>query len=181
MHLTLPDSRVLPVRPLVAADAAALQRFNAELGGESRHRFLPHAYDDQTVGRMLARSEAGDDFALGAFDGDRLAGYFFLWHYRSRVPLLGIGLLDEYQGRGLGRQMMTLLLAAARRAGCEGIELTTMFGNERAFSLYQKMGFRYLRDVETVQGDGSIEIERAMFCAIKPGASPMDGSHRPPV
>lgn len=181
IQLTLPGGAALPVRRLRPGDAAALRRFNDELSAASRRFFLPHAYDAGTLARLLARAEAGDDLLLGAFEGDRLAGYFFLWHARARVPLLGIGMLDACQGRGLGRQMMAMLLDAARAGGAEGVELTTMLDNDRAFALYQKMGFRYLGDVQNLVGDGTTVVERAMFYEIKPGARPMEGPHRPPV
>ena len=175
------DGAELSVRRLRAGDDAALQEFNRSLSPDSRFKFLPHQYDDATVAKALARSEAGDDLLLGAWDGGRLAGYFFLWYFHARVPLLGIGLLDAYQGRGLGIQMMEILIAEARGIGSEGIDLTTMQHNHSAFALYEKAGFKYYADVENVVGDGRIEIERAMFYEIKPGAKPMEGKHRAPV
>ena len=175
------DGATLDVRRLSSSDAEALQAFNAALSDESRRKFLPHLYDDDTVHRALERSEAGDDLTLGVFDGGRMIGYFFLWYFGERVPLLGIGMLDEFQHRGLGRKMMAILIDQARENGSEGIELTTMQDNDNAFALYQKVGFRYLKDVENVVGDGRIEIERALFYEIKPGAEPMAGPHQPPV
>lgn len=175
------DGVELIVRRLGSGDGAALQTFNASLSPESRRRFLPHAYDDATVARALARSESGDDYLLGLFDVDRLVGYFFLWRVKERVPLLGIGVLDEFQHRGLGSQMMQLLIDHAVTKGREGIELTTMRDNHNAFALYQKCGFRYYADVDNRTGDGTVVVERAMFYAIKPGAGPMEGEHAPPV
>jgi ribosomal protein S18 acetylase RimI-like enzyme len=181
MHVRQRDGRELPVRRLTTGDAAALARFNDDLSDASRRLFLPHRYDGATLAKILARAEAGDDLTLGVFDAERIAGYFFLWYFRQRVPLLGIGLLDAYHGPGLGRQILTLLHGEARPAGRDGVELTTMPDNARAFALYQSVGFRYLRDVENIQGEGETVIERAMFYEIKPGARPMDGPHRPPV
>ncbi len=131
--------------------------------------------------KALSRSEAGDDLLLGAFDGERMAAYFFLWYFAQRVPLLGIGMLDDYQGRGLGRQMMQLLIDAAKANGNEGIELTTMLDNRNAFALYQQVGFAYYGDVENIDGDGRVVVERGMFYEIKPGAERYDGKHAPPV
>ncbi len=179
--LTTGEGVELLVRRLVGGDGAALQAFNAALSLESRSKFLPHPYDNTTVARALARSENGDDYLLGVFDGDRLVGYFFLWRIHERVPLLGIGILDEFQHRGLGRQMMQLLIDLAVAEGCEGIELTTTRDNHAAFALYQKCGFHYVGDVDNRSGDGTIVVEHAMFYTIKPGASPMGGSHAPPV
>jgi len=175
------DGQTLTVRRLVNTDGAALQRFDRDLSAETRRRFLPHGYDDDTVRKALARSERGDDYILGMFDGVRLVGYFFLWYARDRVPLLGVGLLDEFQHRGLGRRMMGLLIEEAKSTGREGIELTTMQDNDNAFALYRKMGFEYLGDVDNQTGDGTIVVERAMFYRIKDGAAPMDKAHAPPV
>jgi ribosomal protein S18 acetylase RimI-like enzyme len=166
---------------LVPGDDRALQAFNGELSDESRRLFLPHAYDDATVAKALARSEAGEDLVLGLFDGPRLVGYFFLWYFTRPVPLLGIGLVDDFQGCGLGRGMMDTLLAAARQAGRDGVELTTCLDNERAFALYKKVGFEYYADVKNMQGQGKWVVERAMFYRIKPDAQPMQEPHQPPV
>jgi ribosomal protein S18 acetylase RimI-like enzyme len=179
--ITTRDGLDLPVRRLVISDVASLQAFNTALSPESRSRFLPHAYDDATVASVLMRAQNGDDYVLGAFDGKRLAGYFFLWRIRERVPLLGIGLLDEFQHRGLGRQMMQLLIDHAVSEDRDGIELTTLPDNHNAFSLYRKCGFRYYADVRNRSGDGTVVVERAMFYTIKPGAKPMQGEHKPPV
>ncbi len=170
------------VRRLTASDAPALQAFHASLGPISQRRFFPHQYDDATVARALARADRGEDRLLGLFDADAcMVGYFFLWYFKERVPLLGIGLRDDLHGRGLGRQMMKRLIDEAVENGNEGIELTTMLDNERAFALYKKVGFRYTGEVENLTGDGTPVIERAMFYEIKPGARPFDRPHCPPV
>lgn len=177
----LRDGRTLAVRALRAGDEGALRRFNDELSGASRARFLPHGYDDATLAKVTARSQRGEDLVLGAFDGERLVGYFFLWYFNQRVPLLGIGMLDAYQGQGLGSRMMGTLIDAAKEAGKEGIELTTMVDNDRAFALYEKVGFKYYGDVSNVDGNGRVVVERGMFFEIMPGATRYEGKHAPPV
>jgi len=178
---TTRDGVELTARRLTRGDGKALQDFFHGLSAPSHRWFQAHALDDDTVGRALARSEAGDDLILGLFDGDRLKGYSFLWYFRERIALLGIGLADAYQGRGLGRGMVEFLIDAARANGNAGIELTTMQDNDRAYALYEKLGFQFLKDVENLQGDGNIVIERAMFLPLAPGARPMDKAHEPPV
>lgn len=181
MEITARDGHKLVARRLTRDDAAALVAFNDSLSPVSQRRFLPHAYDPDTLKRALQRSEALDDLILGLFDGENLVGYFFLWYFQDRVPLLGIGLRDAYQARGLGTPMMNLLLRAARETGKEGVELTTMQDNDRAYALYEKCGFKYYGDVENLTGDGTVFVERAMFYEIEPGAKPMDKPHGPPV
>jgi GNAT superfamily N-acetyltransferase len=171
----------LPARRLTRADGPALVVFNNALGVESRRKFTPHAYDGATIEKMMSRSESGDDYTLAAFDGPLLAAYFFLWYFKRTVPLLGIGMRDEYQHQGLGIQLMRHLIEAARETDRDGVELTTMLDNHNAFALYQKCGFKYYKNVENVTGDGTVVIERAMFLALKPGAEPMKGRHQPPA
>lgn len=175
------DGRAYTVRRLEAADADALKRFNAELSTSSRRFFLPHPYDDDTLARALERSEAGDDLLLGLFDADRVIGYFFLWYYTRPIPLLGIGLVDDFHGQGLGREMMRFLIEEASTAGRDGIELTTMTDNDGAFQLYRKMGFEHYKNVDNLQGTGQWVVERAMFYRIKADAQPGNESHQPPV
>ncbi len=170
-----------PVRRLTPDDRELLQDFARELSPEATRMFLPHPYDDVTLKALLRRSVQGQDLVMGLFDEERIVGYFFLWYFRSRVPLLGIGMLDAIQGRGLGGPMIRLLLDAARAAGCDGVELTTQPNNHRAFSLYRKLGFHYYADVQNMDGNGQLLTERAMFHALKPGAQPMQGPHRPPL
>lgn len=179
--LTARSGRRLQMRRLNASDGLVLQQFNASLSARSRQLFLPHSYDDETVARLLERSEKGEDLLLGLFDGPTMVGYFFLWYFTERVPLLGIGLHDAFQGEGLGGQILEYLVRQAKSNGCEAIELTTLPNNNRAFALYRKTGFRYVGDVENINGSGERIIERAMFYEIIPGAHPFDREHCCPV
>lgn len=180
-EFTTRDGVILVARRLVPEDENALKRFNADLSEPSRRWFLPHPYDDATVAKALQRSLDGQDLLLGLFHGDRMVGYFFLWYATRRVPLLGIGLVDDFQGRGLARPMMTLLIEEATKLGCEAIELTTMMDNDRAYALYEKMGFEHFKDIKNLQGNGQWVVERAMIYRIVPDAKPMTESHQPPV
>jgi ribosomal protein S18 acetylase RimI-like enzyme len=57
------------------------------------------------------------------------------------VGRLGMGLLPDYRGRGLGRQLVAQAVRAARRAGIERVELEVFASNERAIALYRALGF----------------------------------------
>jgi putative acetyltransferase len=61
---------------------------------------------------------------------------------RSHVRGLGIGIAAGYQGRGVGRMLITRLLDWADNwAGVLRVELTVHADNDRAIALYRAMGF----------------------------------------
>jgi len=54
---------------------------------------------------------------------------------------LGMGLLPDYRGRGLGRKLAVQTIEAARQAGIERVELEVFASNEPAIHLYRTLGF----------------------------------------
>ena len=169
------------IRRLLISDCANLQEFGKSLSKESTATFLPHSYDDDIVDAFLERSEEGKDLTLGLFSKDKMIAYFFLWYYTNPIPLLGMGILDTYQGKGLGKTIIQFLIQAAREKGCDGIELTTLPDNHRAYALYKSVGFNHYADVKNLAGDGRIVVERAMFLQFNPNAVPSVELHKPPI
>lgn len=54
---------------------------------------------------------------------------------------LGIGVLPEYRGAGLGRRLIAVAIEDAFAKGIERIELEVFASNERAIALYHAVGF----------------------------------------
>jgi RimJ/RimL family protein N-acetyltransferase len=57
------------------------------------------------------------------------------------VGRLGMGLLPDYRGRGLGKSLAGQTIQTARGAGLERIELEVFASNRPAIALYEAMGF----------------------------------------
>ena len=57
------------------------------------------------------------------------------------VGALGIGMLAEYRGHGLGERLIRATIEAARVAGFERLELQVFAANTVAAALYRKVGF----------------------------------------
>jgi len=80
-----------------------------------------------------------------AEDAGRIVGWCDV--ARECVPtyahegMLGMGVLADYRGRGLGERLLRATLAAAAGAGFERIALSVYGSNTRAASLYRKVGF----------------------------------------
>jgi RimJ/RimL family protein N-acetyltransferase len=63
--------------------------------------------------------------------------------------VLGIGLLPQFRGQGIGTKLLRSALAAARAFGLHRVELTVREHNTGAIELYKKEGFT----LEGVQRD----------------------------
>ena len=82
-----------------------------------------------------------------AVDGERIVGWCDcapreMEGFRHSVGL-GIGLIPEARGLGLGEQLLKKTIAACRRNGFERIELQVYANNRPARALYRKFGFRH--------------------------------------
>lgn len=91
-------------------------------------------------------------------DEARLVGYLGVYggsYKRNRhSAYIVTGILQEYAGRGLGKQLFEALEEWAMQHKLHRLELTVMCHNERAVHLYQKMGF----EIEGVKRD-SLQVE----------------------
>ena len=173
----------LQYRQIHPGDETLLQDFFGSLSSETLSKFLPHKFDIATLRKVTKRSENGDDLVLIVLDPSSsfVVVYGFLWHYYQPVPLLGIGIHEDWRRQGLGNQMINVLCSFARKKGCDGIELTTTKDNHAAFALYQSCGFLVGNDVTNVVGDGRVVIETSMYFPINSRIPSMKRyNHEPP-
>ena len=85
-----------------------------------------------------------------AFDSDKPIGYCWTrinsWKNKTsgegagRIYMLGVD--PDYQGRGLGRQLLLVGLSYLRSKGPRVVELTVDRGNKAARALYKSVGFK---------------------------------------
>jgi RimJ/RimL family protein N-acetyltransferase len=86
---------------------------------------------------------------LIGLDGERVVGWCDVRRNDHEISkhcgTLGMGLLPDYRGRGLGTQLITQTLEAIRSSdlGISRVELTVWGSNVRAAGLYEKVGFAY--------------------------------------
>jgi len=119
--------------------------------------------------------------------GDEVIGHFFLWkaggnphsqQYQVQVPELGVAIVDEFQGRGLGSLSVRILNAVARDLRADAIELTTALNNEAGWNTYQSCGYQYTGIINNPLGvdvtavfSGEVQAtrykpERQMVCVL---------------
>lgn len=94
---------------------------------------------------------------ISAFDGERLVGNASLSCVMDRKKTLhratfGIAILKSEWGQGLGKKILTELIAFAKQAGYELLELEVASTNTSAINLYKKLGF-------VVYGERSLSLK----------------------
>lgn len=61
--------------------------------------------------------------------------------YFKHVGVMGMGVISEYRGQGIGYRLLVKALEEAKNRGLEKVELEVFASNHRAISLYENLGF----------------------------------------
>lgn len=81
-----------------------------------------------------------DDRRIGTF---ALLVMDNLVHHGSPSGIVeGVAVDPEFQGQGIGRQMMQVAMAQCRAAGCYKLSLTTNLRRKEAHAFYESLGFQ---------------------------------------
>lgn len=91
----------------------------------------------------------------GVFDGSMPIGYLIWGHYAlGTAKLHKCYLLPEYQGKGIGSQMLNEVKRYARAAGCSHLRLNVNRHNTKAIRAYSRNGFKTIETVDNPIGNG---------------------------
>ncbi|NKB56045.1 MAG: GNAT family N-acetyltransferase [Alphaproteobacteria bacterium] len=137
------------IRVATTADAEALFRFGETLLAETSFFVRGPGERARSVGEMREVIERFDTLPhyllLNAWQGAEavaeavaICGDFSRNQYTATV---GIGVLADHSGRGLGRVLMQELDGFACDLGLRRLELTVMAHNTAARTLYKKVGY----------------------------------------
>lgn len=150
------------LRPLRQADADHLRRWSeddetARLQGARSHP-LTEAGATTEVGSVISGHGRSHLAYMIEADGATI-GNCWLGHLDGESASLGIVIGEpEYRGRGIGTQVMRLLLDVATERGIGRVYLWTLATNEPAIRTYLRVGFRETgRTVRDVPRSGRIE------------------------
>jgi putative acetyltransferase len=107
---------------------------------------LQHPYPSVTQWRERLTTNAATNYIFVALADDGIVGNGGLHGNtnprRQHVFLLGMGVRDDWQGKGVGTRLMeTMLDLADNWLGAVRLELTVYVDNAAAMALYKKFGF----------------------------------------
>ena len=98
------------------------------------------------LGQIMMEIEAGKVInAIAEVGGKIIAnGEVTRGKYKdtSRHGQLGLTMIEEYRGRGIGRRIIETLVRESRRAGLRTLEVEFLAENETARRAYEKAGFK---------------------------------------
>jgi RimJ/RimL family protein N-acetyltransferase len=145
---TAPDGTPITIRPITAADFELEQEFVSGLSSATGYQRL-----------MSARRPSAEEIRrFTDIDSTREMALIATTPVAGRERQVGVAryvkdesapgevefaivLSDDWQGRGLGRKLLTSLLAAARADGVRRAVATTLATNEGMLAIARKMGF----------------------------------------
>lgn len=169
----LADGTLVTLRAPRADDLEKLLRFANSLVREKRKNAALGILMDKPFSRkeeekfltgVLAGIRRNDIVSVTAEVDDRIVGNTDLRRQRHRdvlhVGRLGIAILNEYRGMGLGKLLVETALERAERLGMTLVTLEVYASNEAALGLYRSMGFKELGRLPggIRQGDDEIDL-----------------------
>lgn len=137
-----------PVR-FVPAEESLVESLRAAMdaiGHEGRYLGFIDAPPIETVRKIIQHAketESVQRFVLSA-DGSVVGWCSIVRSPRASLRhsgYLGMALLPEYRGQGIGRRLAQETIEAARVAGMSRIELEVFTTNSRAIAFYHALGF----------------------------------------
>lgn len=138
------DGKVL-IRSMSIDDAIDFNRLVGVVAREHRYlRFLDAPSMEGTVDFLRDSLAAGNPHLAAVIDGE-LVGWCDVCRHsfeiEAHVGRLGIGLAPAFRGKGFGKALLDVTIAAAERLDFQRIELTAFSDNRRAIALYEARGF----------------------------------------
>ena len=166
--IRLKDGRTVCVRRARGSDTELFLRFFAGFSAASRDFMHGWSADNrctrQHAESLAAKTHADDHCALVALDGapphERIVGYCWIDGLgdNDAIPMLGIGVIDEYQEVGLGKALLRLMIDQARDSVADRVKLGVWADNLRAIHVYKSVGFRTEPAIPPEDFDGRTEV-----------------------
>jgi ribosomal protein S18 acetylase RimI-like enzyme len=126
----------------------------AQLHATFQEAFADYAVDMSSLNESLleirfTKNAVDWQASVGAFDGDRMVGFTMIaiddWQGRRAAFDAATGIVPDFRGRGLAREMFDWALPGLREKGVERFVLEVMAENEPAIRAYEKTGFAIRR------------------------------------
>lgn len=111
----------------------------------SRERFLPlFLLADESVQQVRSYMNTGDLYSYSSEDGIVAGIVLAIPSEPDVVELKAVAIDLQHQARGIGKRMLTDVLAELRELGCKRVIVGTANAAIGQLAFYQKVGFRLM-------------------------------------
>ncbi len=160
MDVVLKTGLSVSIRLLEKADASKLLDYLSGLSAETRSRFGPHSFDQQTIEQFFTQPDEVLRYIAISKNDQRIIAYMLFkkgmiyWddkryternqHYNhSAVVTFAPSVADAFQNSGLGSVMYETIEAVIKASGFQYIILWggVQASNQRAVHFYEKHGY----------------------------------------
>ena len=105
---------------------------------EIERRSYPTPWSRSMFASELAKPSS---ISLGAFEGERLAGYLIVSRYVDAWHVMNLAVDPDFRRRGIARTLLEELFALTLEDGRRGYTLEVRVSNAGAIALYERLGF----------------------------------------
>lgn len=148
------EGREIRFRAGREADREALVEMYLEFDPEDRAQGIPPG-NETNIREWLEAVTGGESLTVVALHEDEPIGHGMLVPDQEGAVELALFVLHEYQGAGVGTELLRTLLGLGQAEGIERVWLSVERWNDAAIAVYQKVGFEQV-------SAASFEIEMAM-------------------
>ena len=147
--MQLKDGTDILVRPIRPEDAESEARFVRELSDESKYFRFMNTFQElsQEMLVRLTQIDYHNEMALIAVhmndgvEGEQIGVARYATNVDKKSCEFALTVADDWQGRGVGRQLMKDLMGIARARDLETIEGQVLANNKRMLMLMGTLGF----------------------------------------
>lgn len=104
---------------------------------------------EQQFAQRLARDGVQFEISTGAFDDDRMIGFYINavgdWQGKLTAYDAGTGIVPDYRRRGVAQELFAFTASRLKERAVSQYLLEVLTSNERAVALYRKLGFVEVR------------------------------------
>ena len=122
-----------------AVDIRRLRMQDLNAIEEIERRSYPTPWSRSMFAGELAKPAS---ICLGAFEGDRLAGYMIISRYVDAWHVMNIAVAPAHRRRGIAARLLNELFERTGADDRRGYTLEVRVSNQEAIGLYEKLGFR---------------------------------------
>ena len=158
---------MLRIVPAVESDVPDIHRLVKAL---AEYEKLAHEVvsTEEDLRRTLFGTPRYAEVLLAKSDADTVGFALFFHNYSTFLGRPGIYLEDlfvlpEWRGRGIGRELLTVLARLAVQRGCGRLEWSVLDWNAPAIGFYQRMGARVMDEwrICRLTGDALARVAQA--------------------